>query len=71
MDIEQTQASNLGQIGKEQTEAEFAATHKGFKNWIDYFNGQEVTILFGVSRPETLAKPILNSICRAIKKGNL
>lgn len=69
MDTEQTIAHDLEKTVRLQTEEEFAATHDGCKNFIEYFNTHPQTIIFGHSKPHTLEKSILTSIVKNVKKS--
>ncbi len=68
-DFDKTQVVEMDNIIKEQTEAEYAATHNGCKNFIEVFNTQPHTILFSRFDQRTIESSNLNSICRHIKKA--
>ena len=60
---------DLKGIIKEQSEEEFAASHDGCKNFIEFFNTHEKVLIFGVSDRRTLDKQNLRAIVRHIVRS--
>lgn len=68
---DKTNSQPIEQAVKEQSEADFAATHDGCKTFIDYFNTHrdEAVLIFGHSDPRTLEEKVLHSIVKHVKKS--
>lgn len=65
---EYTPIQDLETLVTERVESDFSLTHDGCKNWIEYFNTHNHTLLFGKSDPRTLERATLKSIVRHIKQ---